>query len=72
MNSNEPRAGLRATLEHWQAVIDERIRTVLPNFAAFRDLEREVRRLSERLDALERRLGRESGNGTSEPPPAGG
>jgi polyhydroxyalkanoate synthesis repressor PhaR len=70
--SKEPLAGLRATLEHWQAVIDERIRTVLPNFAAFRDLEQNVRRLSERLDALERRLGREPGNGGSETPPKSG
>jgi polyhydroxyalkanoate synthesis repressor PhaR len=67
--SKEPRAGLRATLEHWQAVIDERIRTVLPNFAAFRELEQNVRRLGERLDALERRLGREPGNGSSDTPP---
>ncbi len=47
--------GLRATFEQWQATIDERIRAVLPNFAAFRDLELEVRRLSERLTALEAR-----------------
>src|SRR5262249_46315233 len=45
--------GLRATLEQWQTVVDERIRTVLPNFAAFRELEQQVRRLSERLDAIE-------------------
>ncbi|HEY3500689.1 MAG TPA: polyhydroxyalkanoate synthesis regulator DNA-binding domain-containing protein [Polyangiaceae bacterium] len=64
--SKEPRAGLRATLEHWQAVIDERIRAALPNFTAFRELEQEVRRLSERLGALEERLGREPGQ------PAGG
>ena len=48
--------GLRATLEQWQATIDERIRTVLPNFAAFRDLEQEVKRLSERLESLEKNL----------------
>jgi len=47
--------GIRATLEQWQTAIDERIRTVLPNFAAFSDLQAEVRRLSERLDALESR-----------------
>lgn len=54
--NKENRAGLRATLEHWQAAIDERIRATLPNFSAFRSLEQEVRRLSERLDALEKRL----------------
>ena len=47
--------GLRATFEQWQSAIDERIRTVLPNFAAFRDLQLEVKRLSERLDDLEKR-----------------
>jgi len=48
--------GIRATLEQWQATIDERIRTVLPNFAAFRDLEQEVKRLHERLDSIEQKL----------------
>jgi polyhydroxyalkanoate synthesis repressor PhaR len=50
--------GLRATLEQWQTVVDERIRAALPNFAAFRELEQQVKRLSERLDALEQRLGK--------------
>ncbi len=49
--------GLRATLEQWQHTIDERIRAVLPNFTAFRELQTEVKRLGERLDALEKRLG---------------
>jgi polyhydroxyalkanoate synthesis repressor PhaR len=48
--------GLRATLEQWQSTIDERIRAVLPNFAAFRDLEQAVKRLSERVESLERTL----------------
>jgi polyhydroxyalkanoate synthesis repressor PhaR len=56
MSQGKEGKGLRATLEQWQSAIDERIRTVLPNFAAFRDLEQEVRRLSDRLDAIERRL----------------
>ena len=47
--------GIRATLEQWQQAIDERIRAVLPNFSAFRELQTEVRRLSERLDELEKR-----------------
>jgi polyhydroxyalkanoate synthesis repressor PhaR len=55
MQSKEGK-GFRATLEQWQATIDERIRTVLPNFAAFRDLEQEVKRLSERLESLEQKL----------------
>jgi polyhydroxyalkanoate synthesis repressor PhaR len=49
--------GLRATLEQWQGVVDERIRAALPNFAAFRELEQQVKRLSERLDAIEQKLG---------------
>jgi polyhydroxyalkanoate synthesis repressor PhaR len=64
-----PRGGIRATLEHWQAQIDERIRTVLPNFAAFRDLEQAVKRLSTRLDELESRLGQPGG---PKEPPRGG
>jgi len=59
--SKDAQKGLRATLEQWQHTVDERIRAVLPNFSAFRDLETAVKRLSERLDALERRLG-EGGN----------
>ena len=67
--SETPRPGIRATLEHWQAQIDERIRAVLPNFAAFRELEQEVKRLSARLDAMEKRVGPSGG---SEPPKEGG
>jgi len=67
--SDPPRGGIRATLEHWQTQIDERIRTVLPNFAAFRDLEQAVKRLSARLDAIERRLDPPGG---PEPPKDGG
>src|SRR6188768_423802 len=55
MSQSKEGKGFRATLEQWQSTIDERIRAVLPNFAAFRDLEQEVKRLSERLDNLERR-----------------
>jgi polyhydroxyalkanoate synthesis repressor PhaR len=65
MSQGKETKGLRATLEQWQSAIDERIRAVLPNFAAFSDLQIEVRRLSERLDAIESRLAdRKSG----EPP----
>ena len=49
--------GIRATLEQWQQTIDERIRAVLPNFSAFREMQSEIKRLSDRLDALEKRLG---------------
>jgi len=56
MSQSKEGKGFRATLEQWQTTIDERIRAVLPNFAAFRDLEQEVKRLSERLESLERTL----------------
>jgi polyhydroxyalkanoate synthesis repressor PhaR len=61
--NKDSRPGLRATLAEWQNAMDERIRTTLPNFSAFRALEQEVRRLAERLDELEKRL---------PPPPDGG
>jgi len=56
MSQSKEGKGFRATLEQWQSTIDERIRAVLPNFAAFRDLEAEVKRLSERLESLEKNL----------------
>jgi len=58
MSQGKEGKGFRATLEQWQSTIDERIRAVLPNFAAFRELEQEVKRLSERLESLERSQGK--------------
>ncbi len=55
MSQAKESKGLRATFEQWQTAIDERIRAVLPNFAAFRDLQQEVKRLADRLDELEKR-----------------
>ncbi|HYJ08274.1 MAG TPA: hypothetical protein VEX18_04680, partial [Polyangiaceae bacterium] len=55
MSQGKESKGLRATFEQWQSAIDERIRAVLPNFAAFRDLQLEVKRLADRLDELEKR-----------------
>jgi polyhydroxyalkanoate synthesis repressor PhaR len=55
MSQAKESKGLRATFEQWQSAIDERIRAVLPNFAAFRDLQLEVKRLADRLDELEKR-----------------
>jgi polyhydroxyalkanoate synthesis repressor PhaR len=57
VSQKESKPGFRATLEQWQTGIDERIRAVLPNFAAFRELAQEVQRLSARLDAIEKKLG---------------
>lgn len=49
--------GFRATIEQWQHTIDERIRAVLPNFSTIRDLQSELKRLSDRIDELEKRMG---------------
>lgn len=57
--------GLRATFEQWQTAIDERVRQALSNVPALRELEQEVRRLSERLDALEKRTA-DQGRGNGE------
>lgn len=59
--SKDQGKGFRATIEQWQHTIDERIRAVLPNFSAFRELQTEVKRLSERLDELEKKLEGTSG-----------
>ncbi len=46
----------RATLEQWQAAIDERINTVLPDFSPLKDLKSQLSRLNERLTKIEARL----------------
>lgn len=46
----------RATLEQWQAAIDERINTVLPDFSPLKDLKNQLSKLNERLDRIEARL----------------
>lgn len=69
MSQAKESKGLRATFEQWQSAIDERIRTVLPNFAAFRELQQDVKRLADRLDELEKRaqngVGAPSNGGSS-------
>ncbi|RYZ01506.1 MAG: hypothetical protein EOO73_35340 [Myxococcales bacterium] len=70
MSQAKESKGLRATFEQWQSAIDERIRAVLPNFAAFSDLQHEVKRLADRLDAIESQLGKKppEDQGGSTPP----
>jgi hypothetical protein len=65
MSQGKESKGVRATLEQWQTAVDERVRAVLPNF---RELEQQVKRLTERLDALEKRVG----NGSETPGAPGG
>jgi polyhydroxyalkanoate synthesis repressor PhaR len=55
--------GLRGTLEQWHAAVDARIRHILPDFTTIRELQTQLSRLHERLDALEARL-------PASPPPA--
>jgi hypothetical protein len=54
--SETQQKGLRATLEQWQHAIDERIRAVLPNFSTIRELQAELKKVSDRLSAIEKRL----------------
>jgi polyhydroxyalkanoate synthesis repressor PhaR len=46
----------RQTLDQWQHAVDERIRAILPGVGSFRDLQTEVKRLTQRVDDLERSL----------------
>jgi len=54
--TKEGHGALRRTLEQWQHTIDERIRAVLPDFSMIRDLQAELKRLSDRVAELEKRL----------------
>lgn len=56
LTGTEQQKGLRATLEQWQHTIDERIRAVLPNFSTIRELQTELKRVSDRLTAIEKQL----------------
>jgi polyhydroxyalkanoate synthesis repressor PhaR len=54
--SETQQKGLRATFEQWQQAIDERLRAVLLDFSTIRELQAELKRLSDRLTAIEKRL----------------
>jgi len=41
------------TLDQWQHAIDERIGAILPGVALFRELQEEIKRLTQRVEALE-------------------
>jgi len=56
VTGSEHPKGFRATLEQWQHTIDERIRAVLPNFSTIRELQAELKKVSDRLTAIEKRL----------------
>jgi polyhydroxyalkanoate synthesis repressor PhaR len=52
------------TLEDWQHQIDERVRTVLPSFMPWQQLQHEVKRLSQRIEELEAKLKAATSNST--------
>lgn len=61
----------KLTLDHWQHTVDERIRAILPGVVLFRELQAEVKRLTQRVEELEAKLGGSAANGastTSSPP----
>lgn len=49
------------TLDQWQQAVDERIRAILPGLGLFRDLQSDVKRLTQRIDELEAKLQELSG-----------
>jgi polyhydroxyalkanoate synthesis repressor PhaR len=53
------------TLEDWQHQIDERVKTVLPSFMPWQQLQHEVKRLSQRIEELEAKLKSASNNSSS-------
>jgi len=58
----------RETIEEWQHKIDDRIRSVLPTFNPWQQLQHEVKRLSARLEELEKKLGgADHGSGDDKP-----
>lgn len=46
----------KQTFDQWQQTIDERILAILPGIGLFRELQNEVKRLSQRVEELEARL----------------
>jgi polyhydroxyalkanoate synthesis repressor PhaR len=46
----------KQTLDQWQQGVDERVRAILPGVGHFRELQAEVRRLTQRIDDLEHKL----------------
>ena len=47
---------VKETLHSWQTAFDERVRAVVPGLGLIRDLQAEMTRLTQRVEALEERL----------------
>jgi polyhydroxyalkanoate synthesis repressor PhaR len=52
----------KQTLDQWQHSVDERIRAILPGIGHFRELQAEVKRLTQRVEELEARLAGRTGD----------
>jgi polyhydroxyalkanoate synthesis repressor PhaR len=63
----------KQTLDQWQQAVDERIRAILPGLGLFRDLQADVKRLTQRIDELEMKLKEfaPGGHGEIATPPGG-
>ena len=55
--------GIRATLEQWQSAIDERVRAIIPTGPSLGEIQAELTRLSDRIDALEAKMVEENPDG---------
>src|SRR5262245_38167872 len=55
------------TLDQWQHTLDERVRAIVPGVGLIRDLQAEVRRLTQRVEELETRLKKLDPSGDSGP-----
>ena len=55
--------GIRATLEQWQAAIDERVRAIIPTGPNLTEIQTELARLADRISALESLVAGKSNHG---------
>ncbi|MGK3969042.1 polyhydroxyalkanoate synthesis regulator DNA-binding domain-containing protein [Sorangium sp. So ce118] len=51
----------KQTLDQWQQAVDERVLSILPGLGLVRDLQADVKRLSQRIDELEAKLQERTG-----------
>lgn len=62
--------GLRATLEQWQAAIDERVRAIIPSPSSLAEIQQELVKLSARIDAIEAQLSSQPAQTGTPPTPS--
>ena len=61
-------AQARETIEDFQHKVDERIKAILPSITPWQQLQQEVKRLTQRVEELERRLGGGSSSSDGDAP----